>query len=347
MAAKTSLSPLLQFLLGGASFVIIIRGMQVAASIVNSFLLALIITITVTPLLNWLICRGVTKWLALSLTILVVVLVGSTFIAFLGVSVAKFSELLPTYKPRLIELEQSLNSFLESKNIYLSDIFALEIFSPESFFRAIANLISTLARALSASLLLLLIVVFMLIEAVVFPLKLKRIFNTDSILLKKFAEFNLSLRSYVWITTCTGLMEAIAYLLLMLFFGIKLAVFWSTLFFLLNFIPEVGFFLAAIPPLLLTILQLDASKALLIFLGFYLIDTLADKVIKPHFMHQELDISPLVIILSIIWWGWVLGATGVLVAVPLTLMIKKLVLESSENTRVFAMMLETNKASTS
>lgn len=347
MAAKTSLSPLLQFLLGGASFVIIIRGMQVAASIVNSFLLALIITITVTPLLNWLICRGVTKWLALSLTILVVVLVGSTFIAFLGVSVAKFSELLPTYKPRLIELEQSLNSFLESKNIYLSDIFALEIFSPESFFRAIANLISTLARALSASLLLLLIVVFMLIEAVVFPLKLKRVFNTDSILLKKFAEFNLSLRSYVWITTCTGLMEAIAYLLLMLFFGIKLAVFWSTLFFLLNFIPEVGFFLAVIPPLLLTILQLDASKALLIFLGFYLIDTLADKVIKPHFMHQELDLSPLVIILSIIWWGWVLGATGVLVAVPLTLMIKKLVLESSENTRVLAMMLETNKASTS
>ena len=142
-------------------------------------------------------------------------------------------------------------------------------------------------------------------------------------------------------------MEAIAYLLLMVFFGIKLAVFWSTLFFLLNFIPEVGFFLAVIPPLLLTILQLDESKALLIFLGFYLIDTLADKVIKPHFMHQELDISPLVIILSIIWWGWVLGATGVLVAVPLTLMIKKLVLESSENTRVLAMMLETNKASTS
>ena len=97
MASKTQIPRLLQILLGGASFVIIVMGMQVAAPIVNSFFLALIIAITVTPLLHWLIYKGLPKWLALSITILVVVFTGIIFIAFLAVSVAKFSELLPTY----------------------------------------------------------------------------------------------------------------------------------------------------------------------------------------------------------------------------------------------------------
>ena len=347
MASKNQISPLLQLLLGGASFIVIIMGMQVAASIVNSFFLALIIAITVTPLLHWLLYKRVPKWLALSITILVVVITGLIFIAFLAVSVAKFSELLPTYTPRLIELEQELTKFLESKNIDASEIFELEIFSPESLIRGIASLISNLAQALSASLLLVFIVAFMLIEALVFPFKLKRVLHPQSILLKKFSEFNLSIRSYVWITTCTGSIEAIAYLLLLLFFGVKLAVFWSLLFFLLNYIPEIGFFLAVMPPVLLALLQLGGTPALLVFLGCWLIDNIVDKGIKPRFMQQELDLSPLVIILSIIFWGWVLGATGVLVAVPLTLMIKKLVLESSEDTHFLAMMLETNKGNSS
>ena len=344
MTTKTQISPLLQLLLGGASFVIIVMGMQVGASIVNSFFLALIIAITVTPLLHWLIYKGFPKWLALSITILVVVLTGLIFIAFLGISVAKFSELLPTYKPRLIELEQRLSSFLASNNIDASDLLELEVFSPESFIRAIAALISNLAQALSASLLLVFIVAFMLIEALVFPLKLKRVLRSHSTILNKFDEFNLSIRSYVWITTCTGSIEAIGYLLLMVFFRVKLAVFWSVLFFLLNYIPEVGFFLAVLPPVLLALLQLGINQAVLVFCGCWLIDNIVDKGIKPRFMQRELDLSPLVIILSIIFWGWVLGATGVLVAVPLTLMIKKLVLESSEDTRFLAMMLETSKA---
>ncbi len=343
MASKTQIPRLLQILLGGASFIIIVMGMQVAAPIVNSFFLALIIAITVTPLLHWLIYKGLPKWLALSITILVVVFTGLIFIAFLAVSVAKFSELLPTYEPRLIELEQALISFLASKNIDASEILELEIFSPETFIRAIASLIANLAQALSASLLLVFIVAFMLIEALVFPLKLRRIFHSQSTLLKKFNEFNLSIRSYVWITTCTGSLEATAYLVLLVFFGVKLAVFWSLLFFLLNYIPEIGFFLAVVPPVLLALLQLGGNQALLVFLGCWLIDNIVDKVIKPRFMQQELDLSPLVIILSIIFWGWVLGATGVLIAVPLTLMIKKLVLESSEDTRFLALMLETNQ----
>ncbi len=347
MAPKTQISSLLQVLLGGASFIIIVMGMQAAASIVNSFFLALIITITVTPLLHWLMGKGVPKWLALSITILVVVITGLIFIAFIAVSVTNFSELLPTYEPRILELEQELISFLESININVSDILELEIFSPAGLIRAIAFLISILAEALGASLLLLFIVAFMLIEALVFPLKSKDIFHSHSILLHKLAEFNRSIKSYVWITTCTGTIEATGYLLLLIFFDVKLAVFWSIMFFLLNFIPEIGFFLAVIPPVLLALLQSGLINALLVFVGCYLIDTITDKVIKPRFMQEELDLSPIVIILSIIFWGWVLGAEGVLLAVPLTLMIKKLLLESSEDTRFLAKILETNKAHSS
>ena len=343
MARKTQISPTLQILLGGASFVIIVIGLQAAASIVNSFFLALIITITVTPLLRWLIGKGVPKWLALSITILPVVITGLTFIAFLAVSVAKFGELLPTYEPRMIELEQELISFLKSININASSLLELEIFSPESVIQAIGFVLTMLVQALSNSLLLIFIVAFMLIEALGFSLKLQDVFPSHNILIHKFAEFNQSIKSYVWITACTGTIEAIGYLLLLIFLKVKLAVFWSILFFLLNFIPEIGFFLAVIPPVLLALLELGLIHALLVFVGCYVIDTIADKIIKPRFMQEELDLSPFVIILSIIFWGWVLGADGVLLAVPLTLMIKKLVLETSEETRFLAAILGANK----
>jgi predicted PurR-regulated permease PerM len=111
------------------------------------------------------------------------------------------------------------------------------------------------------------------------------------------------------------------------------------MFFLLSFIPGVGFLLAVIPPVLLALLEHDGLRALLVFVGCLLVDNIVDKAIKPRYMQEGLDLSILVIILSILFWSWVLGPTGAILSVPLTMMVKKLVLESSEETRFIALLM--------
>ena len=111
------------------------------------------------------------------------------------------------------------------------------------------------------------------------------------------------------------------------------------MFFLLSFIPGVGFLLAVIPPVLLALLEHDGLRAILTFVGCLLVDNIVDKAIKPRYMQEGLDLSILVIILSILFWSWVLGPTGAILSVPLTMMVKKLVLESSEETRFIALLM--------
>jgi len=136
----------------------------------------------------------------------------------------------------------------------------------------------------------------------------------------------------------------------LLVLGVDLAPLWGVMFFLLSFIPGVGFLLAVIPPVLLALLEHDGLRALFVFVGCLLVDNIVDKAIKPRYMQEGLDLSILVIILSILFWSWVLGPTGAILSVPLTMMVKKLVLESSEETRFIALLMgagNTEKVTTS
>jgi predicted PurR-regulated permease PerM len=106
--------------------------------------------------------------------------------------------------------------------------------------------------------------------------------------------------------------------------------------FLLSFIPTIGIFLAMIPPFLLALLEFGLVKALLVVAGFLLIDAVVENVAKPKFLGESLDMAPVVIILSLIFWAAVLGPVGALLAVPLTMAVKQLVLETDEESRWLA-----------
>jgi predicted PurR-regulated permease PerM len=332
-------SPFLLLLLGTASFVIVIAGMQAAASILNSFFLALIITIAVTPFSHWLVQKRLPRWLALLITILAVIIGGLILIAFLGLSISQLIHILPSYEPKIAAFKEAFSNFLAAKGINVSQSLSSDAFNPAKLIRVTANFLAGVAQALSASLLLIFVVAFMLIEANGFPVKLRQGLTSDSTLIAQFNEYNSKIRSYVLITAWTGAFTAFLDFLILRFLDIDLAALWGLLFFLLNFIPAVGFLLAIIPPVLLALLQFGGQKALLVFFFCWLIDNIMDKGIKPRYMQQGLDLSPLVIILSVIFWSWVLGPTGAILAVPLTLMIKKLVLESFEETRFLASLM--------
>jgi AI-2 transport protein TqsA len=336
MTAKTKPASILNLLIAGASFVIIVAGMQASAPILNSFFLALMITIAITPFLTWLRKKRLPVWLALLVTILLVLLTGVTLISFMGISVAQLLHILPTYEVRIAGIKESLIDFLAAKGFDISAAFSLDSLSPARLIKAIATFLSTVGQALSTSLLLLFVVAFMLIEANGFPTKLQRGLNPNSPVLKKIHEFTQSIRSYVVITTWTGGLTALIDFGILIALGIDLATLWGILFFLLNFVPAVGFLMAVIPPMLLALLKFGPDKALLVFFCCWLVDNAIDKGIKPRYMQQGLDLSPLVIILSVIFWSWVLGPTGAILAVPVTLGFKKIVLENFEQTQLLA-----------
>ena len=332
-------SPILLLLLGAASFVIVIAGMQAASSLLNAFFLSLIIALNVTPLLQLLIRKGLSPKLALLASILLVLGIGISLIAFLGISVSQISHILPSYEPKIDAFKESTTEFLRSKGFETSSILSLEMFQPKQLVGASLGFIKQIGNALGSSLLLLLIVAFMLVESSSFPIKLQKALKPDSILLEQLAQFSVDIRKYMFITAWTGALAAFGDFLILVFLGVDMAALWGVMFFLLSFIPGLGFLLAIIPPFLIALLKYDIGKAFLVFFGCWLIDNIVDKAIKPRFMQEGLDLSILTIILSILFWSFVLGPTGAILSVPLTMMVKKIILESTEDGRIAAILI--------
>jgi predicted PurR-regulated permease PerM len=126
--------------------------------------------------------------------------------------------------------------------------------------------------------------------------------------------------------------------------GVDYYLLWGLLAFLLNYIPTIGSFFALLPPALLALIQFGIVEAIVVVIVFVIINTLIGNIIEPRFMGKGLGLSTLVVFLSLIFWGWVLGPVGMLLSVPLTITIK-IALDSSEETRWLAILLgseETN-----
>jgi predicted PurR-regulated permease PerM len=132
---------------------------------------------------------------------------------------------------------------------------------------------------------------------------------------------------YIAITGWNGLINAAANFLLLLVLGIDFALTWAFISFLFNFIPNIGIIMAVIPPAVIALLAHGWVRALLVIVGYVILNFIAENVIKPRTMKARLDISPLLTILSVIFWSWVLGVPGTILAVPLTIVLQKLVKE--------------------
>lgn len=346
MSSKTRFSPIFLFLLGAASFVVVVAGMQSAASLLNAFFLSFLIVINVSPFLKWLVQKGLSPKLSLLLTILLVLGVGAALMAFLGLSVTQLIHILPSYEGRIATLKDSLIQFFAAKGINLNQSLGSDILQPTAILKESVVFIQHIGEAIGSSLLLLLIVAFMLIESTNFPSKLHQVFEPEGMLLKRLTAFSGDIRKYMLITAWTGALAAFGDFLVLLFLGVDLAPLWGVMFFLLSFIPGVGFLLAVIPPVLLALLEHDGFRAMLVFVGCLLIDNIVDKAIKPRYMQEGLDLSILMIILSILFWSWVLGPTGAILSVPLTMTLKKLVFESFEETRFVALLMGAGNSET-
>ena len=131
-------------------------------------------------------------------------------------------------------------------------------------------------------------------------------------------------REYLVLTTATGLGFAVIVYFFMLAVGTDLALVWAVLAFVMNFVPSIGMVLSLIPPVLLTLLESGWQRALVILVGFLVLNFVIDNIIKPRMMQTGLDVSPLTALLSLIIWSFLLGPIGALLALPLTIALRRL-----------------------
>lgn len=327
-----------------AALFIIIAGLKASTNLILPFLLSTFITIMCNPLVKKADSYNIPKWISVSTVIMIFVTLVMVLAGLVGSSLNELTALLPEYKEQLNEKFTWLVSKLNDLNIQLSSDLVLEYFDPSAAMDLATNMFSSLSGAMANLFLIIITVVFMLFEASGLPRKIHLALDDPEMRLNQIEKFISSVNSYIAIKAAVSVLTGVLVSIMLWAFGLDFYLLWGVLAFLLNFIPNIGSMLAAIPAVLLALIQLNPLSAGLIGLGYVLINTVMGNIIEPRYLGKGLGLSTLVVFLSLIFWGWLFGTVGMLLSVPLTMIIK-IGLENSDEGRWFAVMLSSDDKS--
>ena len=336
---KTQKRNITSLLIDVASLVLIVAGLKAMSGLLSPILLSLFIVLVTYPIMTWLKRRGFPHWLAYVTVLLIVLVLGAFFVFFFTISFEQLSDVIPNYVNQTEAQLNNLWQWLNERGVESEDIRSLQWFQPERIIQLVLSFVSSLLGIFSNIGLTFLIFIYMLASAPTFAAQLRRGLGNNLPLLGQFQDFAQSTTSYLAIKSWLGTLTAICQIILMWIMGVQFAVLWGVLSFLFNFVPNIGFYAALIPPVLLTLLNQGLWQAVILGVVYALINNFFDVVVAPRFLAKGLDLSVLVTFLAVIIWTWILGPIGAFMALPLTVMVKKLVLEPFPQTQLVASLL--------
>lgn len=339
MAPDLPASPGFRALLGAAAMVVVVAGLKLAAVFFLPFFLALFLTILSLPLFSRLQRRRVPGVPAIALTMLVVVGVLAVVGGVISVSVNDLTAKLPEYQERVRAVGGRGVDWLEAHRVSVPREITTEALDLGAIVNFVGSTFRGVATALSAFLLVILMMVFMLWEAVILPDKLRVAEHWGPLELRRWHPIVERVQRYLILKTAISLATGLAAGFLCWAVGLDFALFWGFLAFLLNYIPNIGSVLAALPPLALSLMQLGVPRSLVIAAGYLVINVVFGNLLEPAIMGRGMRMSPLTIFLALIFWGWLWGPLGMILSVPLTVSIK-ILLESTESLRWVAALLD-------
>ncbi len=306
------------YLVGAAAIFVILFGIRGSAYILNPILLAVVITITVLPIPSRLSKRGVPGWLALVLTILMVVLVLGLVILTVFFSVAKLSSELPIYmtgaSQQTAEEPVTTETATESTTVTTSQPTEEVLQVGEVAQRVLAIVINMVVQFGWA----LVIFFFMISAAISLPTPSRLGLDPNSPIMGKVAHLTEDVRKYMTVLTGINFLVGLGDTIFLLFLGVDYAVLWGLLAWFMGYIPSIGFIVALIPPVLMAYAQYGLQTALIVLIGFVIINGGVQNFIQPKLMGNRLKISPVVVFVGLFIWGYLLGGVGALLAVPMT-----------------------------
>ena len=321
-----------------ASLVIIIWGINQARSALVSSLVAIFLSVLGTPAVQWLEGKRLPHVLAVLLVLagmIAVLLVGGGLVS---TSLGGFSASLPSYQERIQEQATVIQALLAKKGVSVTDKQLLEFLDPAAVMKLAVSLLGGLGAALSNIVLILLTVMFILLEASSFPVKLRAVLGDPRQVFPEFTRFVKDIQHYVIVKTGLSLAAGLLIWLWLTVLGVDSPVLWGFLAFMLLYIPHVGSIIAGIPAVCLTLVQFGVGRAALVGAGYVAVNFILGNIVEPKLMGYKFSLSTLVVFLSLIFWGRMLGLIGAVLCVPFTMALK-FACESHESTRWIAVLL--------
>lgn len=325
-------------LIGLAAFIIVVAGMRSAQDMIVPFLLAVFISIISTPLLTGLQKRGLPTSLALLVAIIAVLAVVVAIAAIVGGSLDGFTRELPVYQEKLTQQTGRLVNWLSQFGIGISKQTFQDYLNPGSAMVLASSLLKGLGGVLTNTFLILLTVIFILLEVSTFSGKLRTALGSPESSLVHIRLMLDNVKRYMGIKTLTSALTGLLTGAALLMLKVDFAILWGFLAFLFNFIPNIGSIIAAVPAVLIALLQLGPSAALIVSVIYLVVNTLVGSVLEPRLMGHRLGLSPLVVFVSLVFWGWVLGPVGMFLSVPLTIAVQ-IILDSNSDSQWLAILL--------
>lgn len=318
--------------------VIILSGIRVAADIIVPFILALFIAVVLNPVVQRMVKLRIPRVIAVSLLIVIIVMLMVLLLAYLGTSLNELARTLPQYRSSLVIPLKNLEPWLQRAGIGVSVDELVKYIDPNAAMTLVTNLLAQLSNAMSSIFLLLLTVVFMLLEVPQLPNKLKQMMSRPIEGMAAIQRAIDSVSHYLVLKTAISIVTGLVVWGMLAALDVRFAFVWGLLAFALNYIPNIGSVLAAIPPIAQVLVFSGLYDALVVFAGYLVINLVFGNILEPRIMGRGLGLSTLVVFLSLIFWGWLLGPVGMLLSVPLTIIVK-IALEQTNGGQSIAVLL--------
>lgn len=327
-----------RIIVGCAAFVVVVAGMRAASDIIAPLLMAGFISIICAAPLFWLKRRGFTNTLAIFLIVALLGLAGAAMVSLIAGSLDEFSSTIPRYRENLGRLYDNLNNLLGRWGYVIPLDGIKEQLDPNSLIRFLNYMLNGLSGIIGDGLIVFLAVLFILAEVSTLPEKLRNTLKNPDESMVHFRTFINKVIHYLGLKAATSLLTAVCVAVILWILKIDYVFLWAVLAFFLNFIPYIGSFLAGLPAVLLGLIDHGLWVALWATLGYMAVNIIVGNVIETRWMGEGLDLSSFVVFVSLIFWGWVLGPTGMFLSIPLTMSIT-IALESNPDTRPIARLM--------
>ncbi|WP_455814172.1 AI-2E family transporter [Pseudomonas graminis] len=327
-----------------ATLVVILGGIKLSAEIVVPFLMALFFAIVLNPLVSWLMRRKMRRGLAISLVVLVVLIGLALLIAMIAGSLQEFSEVYPQLQAQTEQKLAVVQHFAARFHIMISPESLAQRLDPNAVMDVATTMLGQFSGAMAQIVLVMMTVIFMLFEVHHLPYKLRYALVNPQIRIAGMHKALKGVTHYLALKTLISLATGVLVWLALLALGVKFALLWGVVAFVLNFVPNIGPVIAGVPPVLQALLLNTPLEAGLVAALFIAIHMLLGNLLEPKVMGRGLGLSSLVVFLSLIFWGWLLGPVGMLLSVPLT-SVCKILMETTPGGGKLAILLGNGRKS--
>jgi predicted PurR-regulated permease PerM len=323
-----------------AALIIIIAGVIYAKSIISPFLLALFISIICVQPITWLEKNRIPRWLALIFVILGLIMLFSGFTFLIGGTLSSFSGNLSKYETTLTTISNSFIQYLNEKGLKIPQDQVSNMIQPAKILEYTASALNTIFNMMGNTFIIFLIILFILMEFGSFSVKVKAIRSESGKSISYFSTILQNIRHYLAIKTLLCISVGILVYLALIIIGVDYPLLWALIAGVMNYIPNIGSVVATIPTVLFALVQLGLGGALWTLGSTMVIHNILGNFIEPRLMGRGLGLSTLVVFLSLLFWGFILGMVGMFLSVPFTMTIK-IILEQNEKTKWLAILLGT------